>query len=300
MRMCLIPLQTETRNPVANLRHLAGQLEKAAFLQPDLICLPECTLTGYLYDEEDFQRFAEPIPGPTTERMAQFAQAYRVNLCCGVLETTASGVYNTAVLLDRAGDIILTQRKIHESPPFAAGQSVTVADLEGEQMAILICGDLFHEETIQQIDRSLDLLIVPMSRSFSGASPDHGRWLAEERQAYLDAVKAVGISTVIVNARENGVEEAAFGGALVVGPDGELFAESPHGTDELVGWDFARPAAANQSLHLTAYRAAIQTPFSVCWFRRLASGFVSGFRRWSSGTAIALRAWVYTQAHGGR
>ncbi len=82
-----------------------------------------------------------------------------------------------------------------------------------------------------------DLLIVPMARGFAGRSPDWQRWEREERQVYLDAVAKVGVATVIVNALEIGEEEPSFGGALVVGADGSLLAESPHGTDEILVHD---------------------------------------------------------------
>lgn len=70
-----------------------------------------------------------------------------------------------------------------------------------------------------------------MSRSFDGRSPDPDRRWREERQAYLDAVRRAGWPAAVVNALEGLPSEGAFGGALVVGADGTLLAESLHGTD---------------------------------------------------------------------
>ncbi len=246
MRLALLPLKTKVRDPTANLEHLADRLAEVARRRPDLVCLPECTLTGYLCEEDDFARFAETIPGPTTARMAQLARRYGLFLCFGLLEKAEEGVYNTAILLDRAGQILLTHRKIQESPPFLTGDRVARAEVEGRQVAVILCGDLFHEQVIGQLDRSLDLLIVPMSRSFAGRSPDADRWLAEERQAYLDAVKAVGVRTALVNALEDVESEGSFGGALVVGADGALLAEAPHGTDRPLLWDLEAKGEAQK------------------------------------------------------
>ncbi len=237
MRIALIPLKTDVKEPVTNLDHLTRRLAEVARWRPDLVCLPECTLTGYLYEEGDLTQFAETIPGPTTARMAQLAKQHGVYLCFGMVERAEEGIYNTAVLLDRTGRIILTHRKVQESAPFLKGDRVARAEVEGRQVAVIICGDLFHEQVIAQLDHTLDLLIVPMSRSFADRSPDIDRWLGEERQAYLDAVKAVAVRTVIVNALENVPAEGSFGGALVVGADGVLLAESPHGTDQPILWD---------------------------------------------------------------
>lgn len=238
MRVCLIPLKTEIRNPSVNLERVRQRLEEAARHQPDLVCFPECTLTGYLYEDEDFRRFAEPIPGPIVEEMARLARSHKVYLCFGLLEATEEGVYNSAVLLDREGRVVCRHRKVNEKPPFINGEDVGSADTEIGRLGILICGDLFSDEIIGELDRSLQLLIVPMSRSFDDSPPNVEVWMTEEeRGAYLGRVKQVGRPTVIVNALDNMPSDGAFGGAMVVSADGELLAESPHGTDEMLVYD---------------------------------------------------------------
>lgn len=76
-----------------------------------------------------------------------------------------------------------------------------------------------------------------MARGFDKRSPDTERWLREKRQVYLDGVKAVGMTTAIVNALEVAEENASFGGALIVDKDGRVLAESPHGTDEALMYE---------------------------------------------------------------
>ena len=241
MRVCLIPLKTEPRSPSANLERLKQRLEANAPAKPDLICLPECTLTGYLYHEADFERFAEPIPGPTTRLMGELAAIYSAGLCFGLLEKTEMGVYNSAVLLDRQGNILLIHRENEEAPPFLNGKIVRSVSTEWGDLSVLICGDLFHARVTDRLSSSVNWVILPMSRSFSGASPDPTRWISEERGVYLDAVKAIRKTAFITNALEIGTNEPAFGGALIVGANGEIIAESPHGTDQALIWDFRAP-----------------------------------------------------------
>jgi len=126
---------------------------------------------------------------------------------------------------------------VHEKPPYAVGDGVRSLPTELGRLSVLICGDLFDEGVVRQIDPALDLLLVPMNRSFDGASPDAARWEREERAVYIEAVRAAGVTTAIVNALEVGTEEVAFGGALLVAGDGRLLAESPHGTEEMVVYD---------------------------------------------------------------
>jgi len=240
MRISLIPLKTAPRNPAANLERLTQRLDEVSPHHPDLVCFPECTLTGYLYEEEDFARFAEPVPGPTTEQLSRLAQTYSLYVCCGLLESAPEGVYNTAVLFNREGAPILKHRKVNEKPPFVNGDAVTSVETEFGRLSLLICGDLFNADVVRRLNPATDWLLLPMARSFDGPSPDEARWIAGGRQEYLDAVKGAGFITLIVNALEFSDEGAAFGGALVVGPGGELLAESPHGTDIALIWDDGR------------------------------------------------------------
>lgn len=232
LRACLLPLRTGLRQPAANLAHFRQRMREIAPLRPDLVCLPECSFTGYLSEPADLARFAEPIPGATTRQAAEVARQTGCYLCFGLLEATSAGVYNTAVLLDRRGEIRLVHRKLTEQPPFLNGETVAAAETEFGRLAILICGDLFAGEARARLPRPLTALLLPMARCFDGASPDAARWEREERQAYLDEVAKAGVAALVVNALCDSPEEPSFGGALAVSADGALLAESPHGSDQ--------------------------------------------------------------------
>jgi len=234
-RFCLLPLETTPRDPDGNLQRLQAMLDDLIPRErPELICLPECTLTGYLYEPDDLDRFAEPVPGTTTRRMAELAAQWGVYLCFGLLERDGEQVFNTALLLNPAGEIILKHRKINEQPPFAVGDAVASAATPWGRVSILICGDLFSDSVVSQLPAGLDYLLVPMSRAFDRVSPDRTRWEREERAAYIKAARRTGAATLIVNALETGLPEPSFGGALVV-TTGQV-AESPHGTSEALFW----------------------------------------------------------------
>ncbi len=238
MRVALIPLKIRLRSPTENLRRLEDRLTAIADAQPDLIVLPECAFTGYLYEQEDLERFAEPVSGPTVSTVARLAQRYRVFVSFGMLERHGADVYDSSLLLDRTGQIVAVQRKLSEKPPLRAGTLIEVAETELGKIATLICGDLFAVEATMQLPRDLDWVLVPMARAFAGQSPDKRRWETEERAAYLDAVKAIGKTAFLVNALEEGIEEPSFGGAMVVRGDGKLLNESPHGSDGVVLYEF--------------------------------------------------------------
>lgn len=232
MRIALVPLKTKPKLPKENLSHLETVLASIADTQPDLVVLPECTLTGYVYEEDDLGQFAEPIPGQTVSAFAQLARRYQVNICFGMIERDGKQVYDSGVLLDREGQVVLVQRKLSEKPPFQNGERVDAVATELGKVAMLVCGDLFHTEAVEQLPDDLDWVLVPMARAFAGQSPDKHRWELEERAEYLKAVKTTGKTAFLVNALDERIEEPSFGGALIVNGDGEIVAESPHGSDE--------------------------------------------------------------------
>ncbi len=130
MRVCLIPLRIEVRNPSANWHHFQQRLKEVSQHQPDIVCLPACAFTGYLYDEQDFQKFAEPILGPTTSVVSSLARAHHCYISFGMLEKAPAGVYSSAVLINKAGEMVLVHRKICEQPPFTNGNEVKAIDTE--------------------------------------------------------------------------------------------------------------------------------------------------------------------------
>jgi predicted amidohydrolase len=235
MRVGLMPLLTHVGQPEMNLDHLKGRIQEAALSKPlDLLCLPECTLTGYVYQQDDLEKFGEPIPGPTTNALANLARTHGLYLCFGLVEREGDLFYDTGVLLNPSGEIIGLHRKINEKPPYACGQSVQAFHTAFGDVSLLICGDLFSDQVTCQLPKGIKLLIVPMSRCFSDQSPDIKRWESVERQVYCEAVKEVGVTTVLINNLEVGQEDSAFGGAMVVDSAGNCCAESLHGTDQLL------------------------------------------------------------------
>jgi predicted amidohydrolase len=234
MLIALIPLKTKPKQPGENLRRLEMVLASLTNAKPDLIVLPECTLTGYLYEENDLAQFATPIHGQTVAALSQLARQHRANICFGMIERHEAHIYDSGILLDREGQVVLVQRKMSEKPPFQNGEHIEMAETELGKVAMLICGDLFHAEATAQLPNDLDLVLAPMARAFAGQSPDKERWETEERAEYLQAVKAVGKLTFLVNALDEGIEEPSFGGALVVDSSGKILAESPHGSDQVL------------------------------------------------------------------
>ena len=93
------------------IRNMARWARRASQRYPDLIVFPELGVSGYVHNTVSWD-LAEPVPGPSTDRLVRLADEIGTVLCFGVLERDADVVYNTQVLVNGQG-IIGKQRKIH-------------------------------------------------------------------------------------------------------------------------------------------------------------------------------------------
>src|SRR5438105_15595795 len=114
-RIGLIQMQCSL-DPDENLAKAEDRCRQAAADGAQIVCLPELFRSQYFCREEDARLFdlAEPIPGPTTERLSPLAAELGVVIIASVFEKRATGLYhNTAVIIDADGTVLGIYRKMH-------------------------------------------------------------------------------------------------------------------------------------------------------------------------------------------
>jgi len=90
-------------NPGLLVERTLERLEQAACRRPDIVCLPE-VFAGSV---------PEGVPGPTTERLSQWARTNSCYVICPMATRVDGHRFNSAVLLDRRGQIVGRYDKIH-------------------------------------------------------------------------------------------------------------------------------------------------------------------------------------------
>ncbi len=92
------------------------RVRDAAKRGAQIICLKELFNAPYFCKSQKCERFdlAEPIPGPTTDRMQALAKELAVVLIVPLFEKQAPGVYrNSAAIIDADGSLLGVYRKMH-------------------------------------------------------------------------------------------------------------------------------------------------------------------------------------------
>lgn len=101
----------DTGSKEGSLSAFCQALDKVAASKPDIVCLGEgITKVG---NRESYVTLAEPIPGLTTRRLGEKARQYRMYIVAGMFEREGQAVYNTAVLMDRQGNVAGKYRKVY-------------------------------------------------------------------------------------------------------------------------------------------------------------------------------------------
>jgi N-carbamoylputrescine amidase len=243
----------------ANLAAVEAALGEAAAAGSDLVVLPELATTPYFAAEPPgaYRAWAEPVPGPLSERVGGLAAALGVAVVLPLFEhdPAAGTFHNSAVLLsdgqivpgvDRTGAAHRLARKLHlpvgdepapgfdEPAHFTAGGWLGVHDVSGLRLATLICYDRRFPECWREL-RALgaDLVAVPVAGSggdstefFLGELRTHAR----ENGVFAVAANKIGTEWVGGHPVDN------FGESCVIGPDGELLAHRPRADGPGLAW----------------------------------------------------------------
>ncbi len=100
----------------ANVAKAIERIREARSQGADVVCLQELFATPYPCQSEDHAEFdlAEPIPGPTSQQLAEVAQQEKVVVIGSLFERRTEGLYhNTAVVFDSDGSTAGVYRKMH-------------------------------------------------------------------------------------------------------------------------------------------------------------------------------------------
>jgi predicted amidohydrolase len=177
---------------------------------PDVIVLGEMINRVGVSGEPDTQ--AEPVPGPTTELMAEQARRHRSWIAFSIVERDGDNLFNTGVLIDRDGKIAGKYRKVQlpfeeVSRGIAPGSEFPVFKTDFGTVGMLICHDASFPEAARELAlKGAELILMPI-------------WGGRE-------------ALVRARAIENGVYLATSGydyPSEIISPTGEVLAAAPVG-----------------------------------------------------------------------
>jgi N-carbamoylputrescine amidase len=247
-------------DPEANFAAALRHVREAARLGANVVCLPELFRTQYFCQREDLHLFdlAEPIPGPSTEKLGAVAREAGVVIVASLFERRAPGLYhNTAVTLGPDGTIISVYRKMHipddplyyEKYYFAPGDlGFKAVDTTFGRMGTLVCWDQWYPEGARLTAlQGAEVLFYPTAIGWHPAEKDefgaaqYDAWRTIQRShaiangVYVAAVNRVGKEHGdVLGNRAEGPGLEFWGGSFIADPFGRIIAKASHENEEIL------------------------------------------------------------------
>ena len=213
-----------------------------------LICFQE--LFGAIYFPQrpgasEYFGWAEPIPGPATERLGALARELGATLIGSIFERAMGGLfYDCAVVIAPDGSLAGKWRKMHipdgsgyfekyyftpgdtDYPVFAIGAGADAATGDALRLAVPTCWDQWFPEVARICAlRGADLICYPTA---IGSELDPALAGADTEEAWRTVMRGHAIANCVYVVAVNRVgiegEIAFYGGSFVADPTGEVVA----------------------------------------------------------------------------
>jgi N-carbamoylputrescine amidase len=237
-------------------------IREAAARGAQVICLQELFDAPYFCKVADAERFnlAEPMPGPTVERMQRLAAELGVVVIVPMFEKRGPGVYhNSAAVVDADGALLGVYRKMHipedplyfEKYYFTPGEiyqhgeadshsGFRVFDTRFGRIGVLICWDQWYPEAARITSlMGAQVLFYPTAIGWHPAEKEEwGKAQADAWQT-IQRGHAVANGVYVAAANRVGFEPEPgtdgiefFGHSFICDPFGRMLAEA--GTDPAI------------------------------------------------------------------
>jgi N-carbamoylputrescine amidase len=238
-------------DPAANLTAALAAMDRAAAAGARLIAFPELALLRFFPQWEhyaDARRLAEPIPGPTTDRIAATAAAHGLVTVFNLYERDGDRHYDSSPVFDADGTLLGVTRMVHiteyacfhEQAYYDPGdRGAPVYQTAVGRVGVAICYDRHYPEYMRALGvAGAELVVIPQA----GALDEwpEGMYEAEVRTAAFQN----GYFAALCN-RVGREERLTFAGeSFVVAPDGAVTARARRLEPDLLVTDVDLAACA--------------------------------------------------------
>jgi len=231
-------------------------IRDAAARGAQIVCLQELFNAPYFCKVTDAERFdlAEPIPGPTVERMQHLARELGIVIVVPIFEKRGPGLYhNSAAVVDADGTLLGVYRKMHipDDPLYHEKYYFTPGEMYQHDEArppsgfrvfrtrfatigVLICWDQWYPEAAR-ITSLMGAQILLYPTAIGWHPKEKAEWGEAQADAWRTAQRAHAIANGVYVAAVNRVGFEAepgtdglefFGHSFICDPFGQMIAEA--------------------------------------------------------------------------
>lgn len=239
---------------------------KAKAQGADIVCLPELFTTPYFCRERlDAAKYAEEIPGPTSEFLSTLARTHELPVVGGSFyERDGESFFNTSLIVEKDGTILGKYRKIHipqdecfyEKEYFAEGDlGYLVCDTSVGKIGVLICYDQWFPEAARSLAmKGAEVIFYPTAiANVKSIEQTEGEWQSAWENVQRGHAIANGVVVAAANRVGDEGDSTFWGGSFVIDAFGKTLVRGDaseavliqevdlnHGKEVKDGWGFLR------------------------------------------------------------
>ena len=284
----------------ANLETVRRFASQAAARGVQLLCFPECCITGYWFlrrlSREQLNELAEPVfGGPSSTALAELANRHGMTIGAGLVEAGENGKYYNTYVVAMPDGGMRRHRKLHafENDHIASGDEFTVFDTpHGFRAGVLICYDVNVIENVRITAlMGAEVLLAPHQTGGCRTRNPHlmgliDRRVWDERMRYPEGIRREilgekgrgwlmrwlpsrahdnGLFVVFANGIGVDDDEIRTGNSMILDPYGRILQETSEAGEDMVVADLCgglQPHSTGQ-IWIQARRPELYTQLTV-------------------------------------
>lgn len=183
IKIALVQKKAIPNDKERNLSFAVQYIREASYLGADIVLFPEMWSNGYAppfdgafdnptdpaFEKErnEWLESAVLIESDYVTAVKDAASTYKIGVCATFLSKTKDKFQNTAIIIDRRGNILLNYAKVHTcdfslEKLLQHGSEFKVCDFEGIQIGVMICYDReFPESARVLMLKGAEIILVP-------------------------------------------------------------------------------------------------------------------------------------------
>jgi predicted amidohydrolase len=186
-----------------NLLRIENAIKEAKLKKAEIVLFPESSIFGWVNPEA--HKRATAIPGGDADSLCAMAKKYQIYVCIGLDEKDGNKLFDSAILIDNQGIILLKHRKINVlldlmTPQYTVGKGVKTVETPFGKIGLMICADSFQADLLNDMAaQKPDLLLIPYGWAAPETKwPEHGKELHKTVQKAAKLINCPVIGTDLI------------------------------------------------------------------------------------------------------
>jgi predicted amidohydrolase len=204
----------------------------------DILIFPELALTGYFFTStEETKKYAESLDGNLVKEISRIAKEKKIAIVTGFLEEEKGLLYNSAIAIDRHGELVGHYRKVHlfyyEKMVFTPGNlgfpvfNIEVRNGKMVRLGMMVCYDWRFPEAARSLAiKGAEIIAVPSNIvTTTGMLLETLKVRAFENKVIVAFTDRVGSEKALFEGKE---EELVFRGeSCIINYNGDILSIAP-------------------------------------------------------------------------